>query len=296
MERQKNSLIRTGVAAVFVSAFAFVIAAGAKEKDKPKDSPQIDKSMSVTEARQQIASAMNNIYDWDGGITYGEVRITNQEFNYVVSVNGNRSAFSAMAAGKALIGGRPGQRIYSFKDTPFLDSPEHHLGVGWCVRSSLDLYKKDNFCWKAKEDIKAKTNAEQFVKAMNRMIWENSPDGKALREAADQAFQQKLAAWRTGGYKVKLPPEAYPQKVLGENAFQEKDYIKAISEYKAALAIYPTWPDGQSNLAWLCGETSDFACAVQHMQNYLELVPDAPDAHAAKDKLIIWRDKLVHSQ
>jgi predicted TPR repeat methyltransferase len=62
------------------------------------------------------------------------------------------------------------------------------------------------------------------------------------------------------------------------------------------LVIFPTWPEGQFNLAFLCGETGDYGCAVEHMQDYLELVPDAPDAQAAKDKLIIWKDKLNSGQ
>jgi hypothetical protein len=32
------------------------------------------------------------------------------------------------------------------------------------------------------------------------------------------------------------------------------------------------------------------------MQDYLELVPDAPDAQAARDKIIIWKDKVARSQ
>lgn len=83
--------------------------------------------------------------------------------------------------------------------------------------------------------------------------------------------------------------------MLAENAVQEKDAVKAIAEYTAALTIYPTWLEGQFNLALLCVDTGDYNAAVGHMQAYLELMPDAPDARAAKDKLIIWRDKLGKS-
>jgi len=34
--------------------------------------------------------------------------------------------------------------------------------------------------------------------------------------------------------------------------------------------------------------------AVLHMPEYLVLVPDAPDAQAAKDEIIIWKDKTTH--
>jgi len=42
----------------------------------------------------------------------------------------------------------------------------------------------------------------------------------------------------------------------------------------------------------LLGEAADYAEAVRHMRSYLELVPDAPDANVARDRLIIWQDKL----
>lgn len=84
-----------------------------------------------------------------------------------------------------------------------------------------------------------------------------------------------------------------PERILAEAAYNEKDIERAISHYKTALQIYPTWPQGQFNLALLCGETKDYSSAVEHTQDYLDLVPDAPDARAAKEKLVIWRDKLT---
>lgn len=113
---------------------------------------------------------------------------------------------------------------------------------------------------------------------------------------AVEKFKTDAAAWRALAVKPLMPEGAREHKVLAENAVQEKNFPKAIDEYEAALNIFPTWPEGQFNLALICGQTGDYGCAVEHMQNYLELVPDAQDAQAAKDKLIIWRDKLAHSQ
>jgi hypothetical protein len=36
----------------------------------------------------------------------------------------------------------------------------------------------------------------------------------------------------------------------------------------------------------------DYGNAVLHMQRYLELVPDAPDAQAARDQIVIWQSKI----
>jgi tetratricopeptide (TPR) repeat protein len=147
--------------------------------------------------------------------------------------------------------------------------------------------------WKQKED------ADAFAEAVNWMIWQSSPEGRAKiarQKRTEEAFRQQLAAWRAATEKPKMPDEAHVHEVLARSAVEEKNLSRATDEYEAALEIFPTWPEGQFNLALICGETSDYDCAVEHMQNYLELVPDAADAQAAKDKLIVWRDKLTHSQ
>ena len=42
----------------------------------------------------------------------------------------------------------------------------------------------------------------------------------------------------------------------------------------------------------LSGEAKHYQCAVLHMKEYLELAPDSADTQAAKDSIIIWKDKL----
>ncbi len=61
---------------------------------------------------------------------------------------------------------------------------------------------------------------------------------------------------------------------------------------RSVLTLTGLGVEGQFNLATLCGEAKHYQCAVQHMKEYLELTPDSPDAQAAKDSIIIWKDKL----
>ena len=88
------------------------------------------------------------------------------------------------------------------------------------------------------------------------------------------------------------PGPAREHQVLAEYAFKEKNADKAISEYMAALSIFPTWPEGQFNLATLAGEKHFYETAVFHMKEYLELVPESSDAQSAKDAVIVWKDRL----
>ena len=69
---------------------------------------------------------------------------------------------------------------------------------------------------------------------------------------------------------------------------------KAIAEYAAALKIFPYWPEGHYNLAILAAEIGGrpgYDIAIAQMKKYLELAPDAPDARAARDSIIVWEDK-----
>lgn len=135
--------------------------------------------------------------------------------------------------------------------------------------------------------------AQAFASGVN---WFAQNGKQALREAqGPEQFKSQAAQWRAANPKPTMPESAHEHQVLAENAIQEKNISKAIDEYEAALAIFPAWPEGQFNVALLCGETDDYASAVEHMQHYLELVPDAKNAEGAKDKIIIWKDKLSQS-
>jgi tetratricopeptide (TPR) repeat protein len=109
--------------------------------------------------------------------------------------------------------------------------------------------------------------------------------------AAWADFQQKAAAWRALATKPPLNPEADRHWILAENAFKEKNFDSAVAHYNAALVIQPMWPTGWFDLAMIYAEQKDYAKAMDSMQHYLELVPDAPDAKDARTQMIIWEDK-----
>jgi tetratricopeptide (TPR) repeat protein len=131
-------------------------------------------------------------------------------------------------------------------------------------------------------------------KAVSDIEWlvAHADENVAAAKAREERFKQDAAAWRAANPKPTLPDSVHEHDVLARNAIEEKNLAKALSEYDAGLEIFPTWPEGQFNMALICSETGDYGCAIEHMENYLELMPDAPDAKAAKDKLIIWRDKV----
>lgn len=133
---------------------------------------------------------------------------------------------------------------------------------------------------------------DKFKEALDYLAT-NARQEAAVNDAREFAgFQAQAKSWREAAVKPTMPEAAREHQVLAEFAFKEKNVDKAVSEYSAALSIFPIWPEGQYNLATLAGEKKMYDVAIQHMREYLEMMPDSPDAQAARDSIIIWKDKL----
>lgn len=136
------------------------------------------------------------------------------------------------------------------------------------------------------------SHAEKFAAALEYLASAAREQLKTQEDASLQQFAGQAKAWREANPKPQMPEDAREHQVLAEYAFKNRETDKAVKEYKAAVAIFPTWPEGQFNLATLAGEQNDYDTAIVHMKQYLELVPDSPDAQTAKDSIIVWKDRL----
>ena len=117
--------------------------------------------------------------------------------------------------------------------------------------------------------------------------------GEPLPTVAMAAFHDQAAAWRALAVKPDLPEEVRKQRLLAESYLRDKDFKGSIEHYELGVKAAPTWPEGWFNLALLYGETGDYSAAAASMKNYLALMPDSPDAPAARDKIVIWEDKAA---
>lgn len=112
------------------------------------------------------------------------------------------------------------------------------------------------------------------------------------RVAAEQAeFEKTVATYRNATPKPVLAEEARKFKVQAESAVREKNFADAAALYDKALTIAAWWPEGHFNRAIVLSETGAYATAIVEMKRYLLLVPDAPDARAAQDKIYEWERK-----
>jgi tetratricopeptide (TPR) repeat protein len=199
------------------------------------------------------------------------------------------------------------QRIYKIDqlNSQYLiySHEQYHFGIAlariFSIQYGLDSDGWPSISWQdyahdGRESMKflSRGRADSFAAALEFLATAAREQVQAQQESSWQQFREQAKSWREVNPKPAMPEAAREHQVLAEYAFKEKDTDKAINEYTAALAVDPCWPEGQFNLATMAGEKRLYAIAVLHMKEYLELVPDAPDAQSAKDSIIVWRDKL----
>ncbi|HVE13497.1 MAG TPA: tetratricopeptide repeat protein [Elusimicrobiota bacterium] len=110
-------------------------------------------------------------------------------------------------------------------------------------------------------------------------------------QAAHGAFDAAVQTYRAAAVKPELPEEARAFKIQAEAAVREKRFGDAGDLYYEGLLIAPWWPEGRYNRALLLAEIQDYVAAAQEMKRYLALVPDAPNAREAQDKVYEWDGK-----
>jgi tetratricopeptide (TPR) repeat protein len=163
--------------------------------------------------------------------------------------------------------------------------------AGYClINKDQQRYVDSALMWSSSQD------ANLIAQALNRLS-ASARGQRTPEEAAEwNDFPQKAAAWRALAVKPPETEEVHKHRILAENAIREQDFSGALEHYEAGLAIDPVWPDGHYNAAMMCEQFALYNEAIQHMQAYLTLVPDASDVQAARDKIYIWEDKLKKTE
>ena len=142
----------------------------------------------------------------------------------------------------------------------------------------------NHLLWQSQE------TAELVANAINHLHDMAGEQGMALRN-----LPQIAEAWRGLSPKPPVPEEVRAQRLLAETAFNERKLEKALYHYEKGLELYPPWPEGRFNAALIAAELKSYDEAVEHMRAYLDLVPDAPDAQAAHDQIVIWQDQATQA-
>jgi tetratricopeptide (TPR) repeat protein len=143
---------------------------------------------------------------------------------------------------------------------------------------------KGKICSQAQNHDECMNATAQFATALNSLhIYSLRPT------LPEDDFHKRATAWRGLAEKPALPDAARVRRLLAEDAIKNKKPEEALTFYEQALEAYSTWPEGWFNAALVAGELGRYDDAADNMQNYLELVPDAKDAQAARDQLEMWK-------
>lgn len=110
----------------------------------------------------------------------------------------------------------------------------------------------------------------------------------AEKKRDESSFESEAVKYRELPVKPSLPEEARKFKVQAEAAFNKRDFKEAAARYQDALKTAPWWPEGHFNAALILGEIGRHKAAIKEMRKYLLLVPGAPDAREAQDKIYEW--------
>jgi tetratricopeptide (TPR) repeat protein len=184
------------------------------------------------------------------------------------------------------------------KDQDYIQSyrllqwPGSNLNAHWYWRQPYSVGHLSNFestlvnwAWPVLE-WSDETVAISFADAFNRLLY-------ASQVEEPLAFSATAKAWRENPVKPPLNAEAERQRILAENAIQEKNLDAAIEHYESGVEAQPMWPAGWYNLALIYAEQNNYTDAIDCMKHYLELAPDAPDSKDARTQMIIWEDKAA---
>jgi len=106
-------------------------------------------------------------------------------------------------------------------------------------------------------------------------------------------FSTLAAKYREMEVKPSVTEEQRKYIVQANMFNQKKEYSKAIDLYKKVIEVNATsYTAAYYNLALLEAQIGSYKKAISFMKKYLWLVPDAPDARAAQDKIYEWEAEI----
>jgi tetratricopeptide (TPR) repeat protein len=104
-----------------------------------------------------------------------------------------------------------------------------------------------------------------------------------------EAFKQLAQKFQISSEKPVMNEEQRKLFVQGNAMNKKLDYEDALAYYEKAISLNPvSYPEGYYNYAIIASLAEKYELAIHNMKKYLLLVPNAPDAVSAQDKIYEW--------
>ncbi len=240
-----------------------------------------------------------------------EKAINDSEMAY--SLNPNNTWSKSAKSYSYIIAGKPEEAIKilsSIKDSPFdrlleclayskkgdlkksaeiyASIPEDYL----LSKNALRQYFKNavlnsliSYVETKKESVKNLETKGQYREALKEYA--------DLLKIADQTKRKEILGHvalllKKKPYLMELPEESRKYALRAEVMTKEGKFDEAVKEYKEAIKIAPFYPLLYRAIALNYAELKDYKKAIENMNTYIELYPDAFDVREAKDEIYKW--------
>jgi len=168
------------------------------------------------------------------------------------------------------------------------------------VRGPLEMILKR---LEAKGDVRRATQNLARLGDAQKAMMQNDRNGafdiyvRIYREAKDRATRnQALSGMATvlPGLPTRPQVSEATRKLLvqAQVLIEDKDYQGAIRRYTEAEMQAPWFAQLHYDRAMLLGSQNQYTAAIEEMQAYLLLAPDAKDARASQDQIYQWQFKM----
>ena len=107
-----------------------------------------------------------------------------------------------------------------------------------------------------------------------------------------QKFLGLCGSYLSSKTTAPVPEEARQHQLLAQDALSRNDTDKALDESDKVVDAAPCWAQGRYQAALAEAQVGYYPVAVQNMKKYLQLYPDAPDAQAVRDRILVWNSRM----
>lgn len=139
------------------------------------------------------------------------------------------------------------------------------------------------------ESKKEKVNALEAKGQYREAIKEYADLLKMADKNGEKEIRNRIVVLlKNNPYLKELPEEARKHALRAEVMTKKGKFDEAAKEYRQAIRVAPFFPVLYKAISLNYAELKDYQKAIDNMNAYLELFPDAADVRAAKDEIYKW--------
>jgi tetratricopeptide (TPR) repeat protein len=138
----------------------------------------------------------------------------------------------------------------------------------------------------------SQSDAQAMADALRVLVLDGRQQIDRMLATRYQKFLELCGNYMQSKTSAPQSEEARQHQLLSQDAASRNDMDKALDETDKAVDAAPCWAQGRYDAALLEAQVGYYPVAVQDMKKYLLLEPDAPNAQAARDQILIWNGRM----